>query len=48
MVNCTVKVKCLDGSRIRYAGLFASTCDAVLDAIEKFGVGVQVTARVAA
>jgi len=32
MITCTIKI---DG-QVAYTGLFASTCDAVADAIERF------------
>lgn len=37
-IKCQVRVTTNTGERFRYAALFASTCDAVIDAISRFGV----------
>jgi len=45
LITCKVTVTREDGVVVSYNGLFPSTCDAVVDAIDKFGeVRVQVIA----
>lgn len=38
LIKCQVTVKTEDGAQHSYGGLFPSTCDAVIDAIERFGI----------
>lgn len=38
LIKCQVKVTTTTGARFRYAALFASTCDAAIDALERFGI----------
>ncbi len=38
LIKCQVKVTTTTGARFCYAALFASTCDAAIDALERFGI----------
>lgn len=44
-IRCQIEVITRDGSNHRYCGLFTTTADAILDALDRFGFGVKVTAR---
>lgn len=37
-IKCQVRVTTITGDRFHYAALFSSTCDAVVDAISRFGI----------
>lgn len=41
MIRCTVTV----GAALSYNGLFASTCDAVADAIERFPGATRISVK---
>ena len=38
LIKCQVTVKTADGAQHSYGGLYPSTCDAVIDALERFGI----------
>lgn len=38
LIKCQVTVKTGDGAQHSYGGLFQSTCDAVMDAFDRFGL----------
>lgn len=38
LIKCQVTVKTSDGAQHSYGGLFQSTCDAVMDAFDRFGL----------
>lgn len=38
MIKCKVIVKHEDGKVHQYEGMFPSTCDALIDALDKFGI----------
>lgn len=41
MIRCTITV----GAALSYTGLFASTCDAVADAIERFPGATRISVK---
>lgn len=38
LIKCQVTVKTSDGAQHSYGGLFPSTCDAVMNAFDRFGI----------
>lgn len=38
LIKCQVTVKTGDGAQHNYGGLFKSTCNAVMDAFDRFGL----------
>lgn len=38
LIKCQVTVKTSDGAQHSYGGLFPSTCEAVMDAFDRFGI----------
>lgn len=38
LIKCRVNVKTAAGAKHSYTALFPSTCDAVLDALDRFGI----------
>jgi len=38
LIKCRVNVRTIKGDKHHYTGLFPSTCDAVMDALDRFGL----------
>lgn len=38
LIKCQVNVRAIKGDKHHYAALFPSTCDAVMDAFDRFGL----------
>lgn len=44
-IQCKVEVMTKDGGSHAYSGLFKSTTDAVMDALNRFGMGNKISVR---